>query len=533
MTMLSNGPTQLRDCQARSVPAATSLAPTGGELLRLSAISKSFPGVRALHEVSLALRAGEVLGIVGENGAGKSTLLKILGGILQPDEGEIWIDGVRRPLHGVRDAMAVGIGLIHQELNLAPALSVAENLYLGRQPSRGPRWLPITHRKAMYQGARRELRRVGLTVAPEERLGRLDIARRQLVEIAKSLATQARMLIFDEPTSSLALAEADRLLAIIEELRRRGTSIIYVSHRLEEVQRIADRVLVLRDGRRVGALGKSEVSRDRMISLMVGRDLPSIARPACRVRKGTPALEVKELQLTVAGPLLNFHIQPGEIVGFAGIVGAGRTEVARALFGIDRRAGGEILIHGARIQVENPVQAICAGLALVPEDRKTLGVILDMSIRSNMSLAILGRLGKAGWYNRHGEEQMAQRFKQALQVRSPNIAGKASALSGGNQQKVVLAKWLATEPKVFILDEPTRGVDVAAKQEIYRLIGQLAEQGVAVLLISSEMEEIVGVSDRVLVMHRGAIAGELSGVDIREERIMELAVGAANGADGS
>lgn len=493
-------------------------------LLELRSVSKSFPGVRALQNVSLALNRGEILAIVGENGAGKSTLLKILGGILQPDEGEIWIGGERRHLRSVRDAMSVGIGLIHQELNLAPALSVAENLFLGRQPWRGPQWLGITNRRKLRNQARVELNRIGLATSPTELLSRLNIARRQLVEIAKALATKAWILVFDEPTSSLSLVESDRLLAIIEELRRCGTSIIYVSHRLDEVSRIADRVVVLRDGKHVDTLRKCEITHDRMISLMVGRELQPITKPDDRIREGVAALEVRGLRLAASDSSISFRIQPGEILGIAGIVGAGRTELARAIFGIDSYQDGEVLVHGQAVPPGNPRQAIRAGLALVPEDRKSLGVIAEMSIRSNIGLAVLRRLGRYGWYNRTAEAKLARRLKRSLNIRASAVAVNVSTLSGGNQQKVVLAKWLATEPRAFILDEPTRGVDVGAKQEIYQIIGELAAKGMAVMLISSDMEEVIGISDRVLVIRDGRIAGELSGRDVSEQNIMKLAV---------
>ncbi|MCC6492790.1 MAG: sugar ABC transporter ATP-binding protein [Pirellulales bacterium] len=493
--------------------------------LDLRRVSKSFPGVRALQDVSLSLSAGEVLGIVGENGAGKSTLIKILGGILRPDAGELLIDGQPRIFRRVRDAISAGIALIHQELNLAPALTVAENLYLGKQPHRGPWWFPVTNRRKLCQDSSLELERVGLSVSPRAQLGRLDLARQQLVEIAKALADQSRILVFDEPTSSLSGPEADRLLGIIEELRRRGVAIIYVSHRLGEIQRIADRVVVLRDGRHVGTLSKSETTHDRLISLMVGRRLEFADRQGSAIRREAAGLEIKNLRLAPNSPEINFSIQPGEIVGFAGIVGAGRTEVARAVFGITRRHAGEIRVHGQVVRIASPVDAIRAGLALVPEDRKSLGAILPLSISSNVSLAVLGRLGRAGRYNRRAERNVAERFRGLLGIRTRSLNATVLSLSGGNQQKVVLAKWLATEPKALILDEPTRGVDVGAKQEIYRLVQQLGQRGMAVMLISSEMEEILAVCDRVLVMHQGAIAGELTGGDVTEENIMRLAVG--------
>jgi ribose transport system ATP-binding protein len=501
-------------------------SPTEAEapLLELRRIHKGFPGVRALSDVSLKLSAGEILAVVGENGAGKTTLLKILSGILRPDEGDILVDGASTPFRSVREALSLGIALIPQELNLAPALSVAENLYLGRQPYRGPRWLRFTNRSKLIQNARNELARVGLTVSPWEAISKLDIARQQLVEIAKALATQARILVLDEPTSSLSLTEANRLLDILADLRRRGVAILYVSHRLKEVQRIADRVIVLRDGKLVGELPKPEISSQRMISLMVGRDLVPALRSGAYKRPGAPAIEVCNVRLNQQSPSISFSIQPGEIVGFAGIMGAGRTELARAIFGIDRRASGEILINGRRVAITRPRQAMKAGLALTPEDRKTLGLILEFAVQSNVSLTVLGDFSPWGHYDRRAEKELAARFKRSLNIACGSLAANASTLSGGNQQKVVLAKWLATEPKVLILDEPTRGVDIGAKEEIYRLIRERAAQGMAVMLISSELEEIIALSERVVVMHRGAISGELAGNDINEENIMRLAL---------
>jgi ribose transport system ATP-binding protein len=494
-------------------------------LLWLHGISKRFPGVQALSNVGLSLQAGEVVAIVGENGAGKSTLLKILGGILSPDEGTISVRGRPIYLRNVRQALSLGIALIHQELNLAPSITVAENIFLGRQPFRGSSWLPFTDRRRLHDSAAYELRRVGLSVAPNERLGRLGIAHRQLVEIAKALATNAQILILDEPTSSLSLSEADRLLTIVEGLRDRGVGILYVSHRLREVQRIADRVVVLRDGRHVADLTREEASPRRMISHMVGRDLLPTARRPHAHANSTPAIAVRELRLTDSSPTISFAINPGEVVGLAGLVGAGRTELAEAIFGIRRPAAGRIELDGREMSIRGPRDAINAGIAFVPEDRKAHGVVLDKSVRSNISLAILNRLARYGRYDRRAEYELATKRRQSLNIRCSSLEVKVASLSGGNQQKVVLAKWLATEPNVFILDEPTRGVDVGAKQEIYALINKLAAQGTAIMLISSEMEEVIALSDRVLVMNQGAIAGELVGDQITEDRIMRLAIG--------
>jgi len=495
-------------------------------LLELRTISKSFPGVRALREVSLSLRGGEVLGLVGENGAGKSTLLKILGGLLEPDAGEVWIDQQKRRLASARDAAALGIQLIHQELCLAEDLSVAENIFLGQQPRRGPRWFPVTDRRTMHREAARLLKTVGLDVPPQVNLRPLSIAQRQLVEIAKALSANARVLVLDEPTSSLSQSETARLLTLLENLRASGTAILYVTHRLNEVVRLANRVAVLRDGQHVGTLTGADITPQRMITLMVGRDIQQFYhKREHSISGGPPALEVRGLRYHGGAQPASFAIRRGEILGVAGLVGSGRTELARALFGIERIHGGEIRVDGREVRIRSPIDALSAGLALVPEDRKTCGLLLSMAVSFNVALAALPRLGRCGWYHRAAEMDLAQRYRRDLCIRAASLRHQAAQLSGGNQQKVVLAKWLAMHPKVLVLDEPTRGVDIGAKSEIYRLIFELASRGMAVMMISSEMEEIIGVADRVVVMHEGRIAGELCGSQITESSIMELAVG--------
>jgi ribose transport system ATP-binding protein len=495
-------------------------------ILELRAISKRFAGIRALERIDFSIEPGEIVAIIGENGAGKSTLLKILGGILLPDEGEIWADGVQHPLRTVRDADALGIRLIHQELNLADDLSIAENVFLGRQPHRGPRWFPIINSSEMHGKTTAILRQVGLNLPPRTPLRRLSVAQRQLVEIAKALSTSARLIVFDEPTSSLSLEEANRLMSLIEKLRDGGAAIIYVTHRLQESIRLADRVVVLRDGHHVGILTGPDINRQSMVSLMIGRNLQQLYHKTDHTIVGGPtALEVTDLWCRGAAAPASFSIRAGEILGFAGLVGAGRTEIAKALFGIEPALSGSIQIDGREVRIRNPVEALAAGIALVPEDRKTCGLLLRMPIGFNQSLAALPRLGRFGLYNRRAAEALAEEFQRKLGIVAPNLRHIASTLSGGNQQKVVLAKWLAIEPRVLVLDEPTRGVDVGAKSDIYQLIFNLAARGMAVMLISSEMEEVIGVSDRVVVMHEGRIAGELSGDRISESSIMELAVG--------
>jgi len=490
-------------------------------LLEVRSLSKRFPGVRALHQVGLSLRAGEVLAVIGENGAGKSTLMKILAGVETPDSGEILLDGRPVRIGSVRDATRLGIALIHQELNLADNLDVAANIFLGREPRR----LGFVDRRQLYDAARQFLHQVGLDCAPDVLVHRLPLGRQQLVEIAKALSTQARVLIMDEPTSSLSQGETERLCRVVKDLRGRGVSVVYISHRLREVKELADRVVVLRDGENAGELARDEISHDAMVRLMVGRELGRADRTSHG--RGEPLLVARGLR-TLAHPrhAVDLALRAGEIVGLAGLVGSGRTELLRAFFGIDRRAGGEVLIQGHRVQLASPRDAIRAGLALVPEDRKQQGVILEMAVRENMSLASLRRDARAAfWLNLPGEARLAEEMTRELKVKTPTLQQFVEYLSGGNQQKVALAKWLALRPRVLLLDEPTRGIDVGAKQEIYRLMETLAGQGVAILFVSSEMEEVLRMSDRALVMHEGRLAGELNREQLSEEAIMRLATG--------
>jgi ribose transport system ATP-binding protein len=495
-------------------------------LVDMQEISKRFAGVQALRHVSLTIAPGEVVALVGENGAGKSTLLKILGGILSPDTGTIFVDAVPHQIADVRAAESLGIRLIHQELNLAEDLSVAENLFLGRQPSHGLRWLPLTDGRTMRRQANEILQRVGLNISSTTLVRRLSVAQQQLVEVGKALSTNARLLVFDEPTSSLSLNDANRLLGLIEELRSQGTAILYVSHRLHEVVRVADRAIILRDGDHVGTLTGDEITESAMVSLMIGRELSQLFQRQVRkcVQKHT-ALEVCNLRYPGCAGNVSFSIGAGEILGVAGLVGAGRTELARALFGITRTESGTVVVRGQRVPAGNPRAAMSAGMALVPEDRKQLGLLLEMAIDLNMSLAVLPRLSRFGEYRRRAAMSLALAFQTKLGIVSPYLDHPVASLSGGNQQKVVLAKWLATKPSVLILDEPTRGVDVGARSDIYDLIHDLANQGLAVMMISSDMEEVIGVSDRVLVMHEGKLMGELIGTEINETSIMTLAVG--------
>ncbi|HRX55599.1 MAG TPA: sugar ABC transporter ATP-binding protein [Verrucomicrobiales bacterium] len=495
-------------------------------LLEACGIVKTFPGVRALGGVSCHLERGEVLAIMGENGAGKSTLMKILAGVQCPDDGQLKMDGKTVRISSVPDALGHGIALIHQELNLASNLSVGANLFLGREPSRRG----FIDEAAVRREAMKYLAMVGLDVDPATLVEELSIGRQQMVEIAKALSINARVLIMDEPTSSLSAREADALFAVIHALRDRGVGIVYISHRLAEVKALADRVTVLRDGENAGELRREEITHDRMISLMVGRDLSSFYARTENAT-GEVILEAKELR-TPAHPTrtLNFSLRRGEIVGLAGLVGSGRTEVLTTLFGATPAVGGEIRVAGNAVTLDTPRTAVQQGLALAPEDRKQHGLILEMTVRENLSLATLERNASRGLVNRPAEMGLCQDMIARLRVKTPGPEQVVRYLSGGNQQKVVLGKWLAMDPRILLLDEPTRGIDVGAKHEIYALMESLARQGMAILFVSSEMEEMLGMADRVLVMHEGHLAGELSRAELSEEALMHLATGQSDAA---
>lgn len=491
-------------------------------LLEVRKVTKRFPGVVALKDVSLMLGRGEVLSVIGENGAGKSTLMKILAGVQEPDSGELLVDGTPQKIQSVQRAFECGIALIHQELNLADNLSVGANIWLGREPRRGG----LIDKREIRARSESVLKRVGLEVSPDTIVANLPIGQQQLVEIARALSVDARILIMDEPTSSLSAREAQNLFDVVHDLRRQGVSVIYISHRLGEVSELSDRVTVLRDGENAGDLGRDEISHDRMVRMMVGRDLSEFydRKPHAT---GAEALALENL-VTVHHPRekLSFSIRSGEIVGVAGLVGAGRTEMLRALFGVEPPLAGTIRVDGQTVQIRSPQDAIRHGIALVPEDRKLQGIVLEMIVRENIGLAGLRRHRRGpGFLNGQREFNDTTRMIERLRIRTPGQKQVAQYLSGGNQQKVVLGKWLALEPGILLLDEPTRGIDIGAKHEIYQLMEELAAGGAAILFVSSEMEEILGMSDRTLVMHEGRIAGELKRADLSEEAVMQLATG--------
>jgi ribose transport system ATP-binding protein len=494
-----------------------------GALLELIGVSKTYPGVTALDGVDLAVGIGEILGLIGENGAGKSTLMKILGGVIAPSRGKIRIDGRDYDSLTVADAMAGGIAFVHQELNLFDNLDVAANVFIGREPLQGG-WLKLIDRTALHAQVQPILNRLGVDFAADTPVAELSLAQMQLVEIAKALSLKARLVIMDEPTSSLTLSETDRLMRVIADLKAAGVTIIFISHRLNEVERCADRVVVLRDGRVVGELQRG-ARPDAMIRLMIGRDLKALYTPPARP-PGDHVLELRELQTaTYPGRPVSLSVRAGEILGLAGLVGSGRTELARVIFGIDSPLGGEQRLGGTAVRVDSPRAAIDHGIYLVPEDRKRSGLLLDVSIAGNISLPDMAHHSTAGIVRPESEGRNAERQRESLNIRTPDVANEVGALSGGNQQKVVLAKWLSMEPRVIIFDEPTRGVDVGAKSEIYTLMRALADRGVAILMISSDMEEVIGVSDRIAVMHEGAIGGFLDRARFSEHNVLQLAVG--------
>lgn len=496
-------------------------------LLEMRGIGKRFPGVVALDGVEFHINAGEVVALLGENGAGKSTLMKILGGVYQPDAGEVKVEGSTVTIQSVNDSIGLGIGFIHQELNVLDNLDVAANVFLGREPVLGGALKPLRliDRRKMNADSQVHLRRLGLELAPDTPLSRLSIAQQQLVEIAKALSLNARVLIMDEPTSSLTLAETSRLLEVVKDLRAQGVSVIYISHRLGEVSEIADRAVVLRDGRNAGMLNREEITHDRMVQLMVGRELQHhYVAPQHDARAGF--FEVGELETArYPGKKLSFALGSGEILGFAGLVGAGRSEMAQAIFGVDQKRSGKLLLNGQELDIQSSAQAIRHGIYLVPEDRRQTGLIVESTIRENISLPALQRFTIRGLVNRERESRAAEAVSHRLNVKTGSIETLVKNLSGGNQQKVVLAKWLQLEPKVMIFDEPTRGIDVGAKAEIYELLRGLAANGVGVIVISSDMEEILGLSDRLAVMHEGRITGILDRQHCTEENVMRLAVG--------
>ncbi len=493
-------------------------------LLELRSVTKTYPGVTALDDVSISLAKGEVLGLIGENGAGKSTLMKVLGGIVAPTAGTIVLDGVAHDHLTVPAATAAGIAFVHQELNLFDNLSVAANVYIGREPRFGGP-LRLIDTRALNAKVAPLLKRLGLDISPSASLAGLSLAQCQLVEIAKALSLDARVIIMDEPTSSLTLKETDRLLEVIDDLRAAGVSIIYISHRLDEVKSCADRVVALRDGRRVGELTGDAITHDAMIRLMIGRDLKAVYLPPKAPPQESGVVIDRLVTRSRPDKEVSFAFRRGEIVGLAGLIGSGRTEVAHAIFGIEPPLSGQVLLDGEPVMARVARDAIDKGIYLAPEDRKRAGLLLDLPIDQNITLADLANYARYGLPDRAAEARAASQQCTALSIKTPSTATHAVNLSGGNQQKVVLGKWLSMRPNAVIFDEPTRGIDVGAKSEIYAIMRALADAGVAILMISSDMEEVIGVSDRIAVMHEGRISGLLERPDFTEHNVMLLAVG--------
>jgi rhamnose transport system ATP-binding protein len=491
----------------------------------LAAISKRFGATQALDNVSLQLLKGEVHGLVGENGAGKSTLVKILAGVHQPDTGSISLDGVPTQIRGPAQARELGIAVIHQEPRLFPDLSVAENVFLGHQPVGR---LGTLDWQRMRRDAEHLFAELEVAIASDSPVRGLSMADQQLVEIAKALSLDARVLIMDEPTASLSLHEVERLFSIVRPLRDRGLAVLFVSHRLEEVFDLCERATVLRDGRQVVTASISELTPAELVRYMVGRDVRLF--PGADRSPGDVVLEVRDLSRQDAFEQVSFSVRRGEIVGFAGLIGAGRTEVARVLFGIDRPDRGEIVLEAQPVHFETPVAALAAGVAYVPEDRHQEGLVLDFPIASNVSLPILPRLFPRLFVRSARERELAERYAAEFDVRMTSVDQLVSALSGGNQQKVVIAKWLATQPRLLILDEPTRGIDIGAKVEVHRIIFELAAAGLGIILISSDLPEVLAMSDRILVMHEGRVTAELGRAEATEERVMFAATGQTTSA---
>lgn len=496
-------------------------------LLRMAGISKSFPGVKAVDNVTFQVEAGEVHALLGENGAGKSTLLKILAGAQQPDNGSIELGGKALHLDSPLAAQAAGIVTIYQEFNLIPTMSVAENLFVGREPLR----FGLVDWSTMRRECRRIMDQVGLTIEPRRLVSDLSVAEQQMVEIARALSIDSRLIIMDEPTSALSESEVERLFELVSELRGRGIAVIFVTHRLEEVIEICDAVTVLRDGELVGRAKVDDVDVDKLVAMMVGREVDRLFKHRQRRTAGDVALDIKDLTSVSDArdphatrlEKISLQVRHGEIVGLAGLVGAGRTELARAIFGADPIMAGSIHVGGHVVDISSPIDAIRAGIGLVPEDRKQQALFLALAVRNNLSMAVLERLSPQWGFMRGAEEdELIKRFGERLSIKMASPEQAVGNLSGGNQQKVVLARWLALEPKVLIVDEPTRGIDVAAKADVHQILFELANSGVAILAISSELPEVMTIADRIVTMREGRITGEVDAASATQEELMAL-----------
>jgi ABC-type sugar transport system ATPase subunit len=490
-------------------------------IIEARGVRKTFPGVVALDDVSFGLTAGEIHCLVGENGAGKSTLIKVFAGQYSPDQGELLLDGQRIHFSSPADALAQKISVVYQDLQLVPYLSVAENISLGQWTTKSG----LINRTAMIRRAEGALEEVGTYIDPMAIVATLSTAKQQLVEIARALSHDTRVLILDEPTAALSESEANSLFVVLERLRQSGMALLYVSHRLEEVFLLGDRVTVLRDGKYIGTRARKEVTPDQVVSMMVGNDVSLYPDRKHRPRLGNKLLEVRELSLHGVIDKISLDLHAGEILGLAGIVGAGRTEFAQCLFGVTPAESGEIRIEGRPVNIKSPRSARNHGLALVPEDRKTQGIISILSVRENTSLGVLHDVSRWGWLDFKKEKSLVTTYRDRLSIKTASLESQILTLSGGNQQKVIIARWLATVPKILILDEPTQGIDVGAKAEIHALIEELVAGGLGIILISSELPELLAMSDRVLVMRKGRVVAELDGKLATKEEVIRFAAG--------
>jgi ribose transport system ATP-binding protein len=493
-------------------------------ILEFRKVSKNFPGVRALDKVDFDLRKGEVHAIVGENGAGKSTLIKILAGVYPPTEGEIYYQGKKITIRNPKDGLKMGISVIYQEMNLVPYISVAKNIFLGREPKR--KWLPfLIDYNRLHNDAKEILHSIHADIDPKINAIELGVAQAQLVEMAKSFSIKASILVMDEPTAALTQKEINELFCSIKEFKKKGISIIYISHRLEEILQIADRITVLRDGKVIATMAIDQIkSLDDIIKLMVGRSITAYFTREFIQQKGEVALEVRNLTKAPLLKRVNFYVRKGEIVGLAGLVGAGRTELARAIFGVDRYNHGEVYIYGRKVGL-NPSKNVAMGLGFLPEDRKREGLALILPVKDNIIISSLQKIFPQGIINSKKMSNIIRNYVMSLRIATPSILRPVQFLSGGNQQKVVIAKWLCTQAKIFIFDEPTRGIDVGAKAEIHQLMNEMVKQGAAILMISSDLPEVLHMSDRIYVMREGSIVKELQKEQANQETVLRYAMG--------
>lgn len=489
-------------------------------LLEMKGISKQFPGVKALNQVDFSVRYGEVHALIGENGAGKSTLMKVLLGMYTPNSGTISFAGKDVVIDSPHDALKTGVSMIHQELSLVPDRTVAENIFIGREPVNA---LGLLDWKRLYAEAESLMRTIGMVFDPQQKVSDLTVSQQQMIEIARAVSYKSKLIIMDEPTSALTDKEVNTLYTIINGLKKEHVSVIFISHKLEEIFRIADRTTVLRDGELVGVKNNKEFNKELLVTMMVGRELNQIF-PKEDVMIGDVLLEAKNLTRKGVFENISFSVRKGEILGFSGLMGAGRTEVMRALFGIDRLDSGEVFLRGEKVNIHSPQKAISLGLGMVTEDRKAEGLCLIRSIKENISMVTMKDYCRLSFINDRKETAHAQSKIEMLKIKTPNQHVKANSLSGGNQQKVVVAKWLAIKPGLIILDEPTRGIDVGAKSEIHKLMTSFVKEGLAIILISSELPEVLGMSDRILVMHEGRIKGEFLREDATQEKLLQCAM---------